>query len=291
MKVTSFTCWIFMLWVLSIAACSKVDLKQINNLNNNQISVVGHGGTGFVSIENSLPINSWESIRKAVEFYQVDGVEVDVQLDADRKVWLFHEEELALTTSCVGCLSDWTKKDLADCRYRKGQGMNAGFTHALVELDSVLNYFSNQTQRVPLFLDVSIFPDCWEVSYDQIIMYYAESLYQSIAQFDAQEWVYIETTDLSLIRELRRMSGDLQLVLTRQPDDQIYDWAKEYQLWGFSFNSDEVGRSDVERAHEAGIRVSLWNVRLRNAAVDAANKSPDFIQTDNIPLLQEILNQ
>ena len=85
-------------------SCEKVDLDGINNLNDNKITLIGHGGIGFESAQNPLPHNSITSLTKAIDAYGVEGVEADIQLSADDKIFMYHDNTLESGTDCGGCV-------------------------------------------------------------------------------------------------------------------------------------------------------------------------------------------
>ncbi|NQX99334.1 MAG: hypothetical protein HRT73_15870, partial [Flavobacteriales bacterium] len=41
-------------------------------MNNGIIYIIGHGGAGFISLDNKLPINSFKSVTKAIEKQNAD---------------------------------------------------------------------------------------------------------------------------------------------------------------------------------------------------------------------------
>ena len=53
--------------------CSKYEI------NKNTVLVLGHGGMGFDNLNGQFAPNSVASISKALDFYDLDGVEVDIQ--------------------------------------------------------------------------------------------------------------------------------------------------------------------------------------------------------------------
>lgn len=270
-------------------SCQKVELNQIQNLNNNQIGVIGHGGSGFISAENSLPPNSWSSITKAIDGYLADGVEVDIQLSLDSVVYLFHDRDMARATNCTGCLSQWSSQKLEACQYRTTQGIHFSTQGDLVLLERLFQL----TQERPgtyLFLNDTFFADCFSLP-TSMLSVYARKLSDLIIRYELTDYVIIESSNIAFIEQLRNYSTTLKIALLGQADDGIFDITSKYELWGVSLNyNEQIPDSFIESCHQRGLRVSLYGIlRLRKDLVDAVNKSPDFIQTDNIPLLQQIL--
>src|SRR5690554_7622221 len=61
-----------------VVSCNKNEF-DINNLNGNKVSAIGHGGMG---IGHSYPMNSFEGILNSLSI-GADGVEIDIQMTKD----------------------------------------------------------------------------------------------------------------------------------------------------------------------------------------------------------------
>jgi len=64
---------------------------------------------------------------------------------------------------------------------------------------------------------------------------------------------------------------------------------KDYNWYGIISYNERVTKNDVNYAHSKGIRMALFAIKTQPDQVNAVNKNPDFILTDNIPQLQQIL--
>ena len=80
-----------------VSSCQKEDFEIIN-LNNNKITVLGHGGMG---IGETYPMNSFESILNCLNL-GADGTEIDVQMTKDGVLVAFHDESLEHSTNISG---------------------------------------------------------------------------------------------------------------------------------------------------------------------------------------------
>ena len=77
-------------------------------------------------------------------------------------------------------------------------------------------------------------------------------------------------------------------LLTAFSEDD-FQFAIEENLFGLTMNNDSATKEMLMQAHEAGLSVALFNTKIQSAHVDAVEKNPDYIITDNILLLQQIL--
>jgi glycerophosphoryl diester phosphodiesterase len=99
--------------LIGFTSCKKKALN-IQNLNNNEITALGHAGMG---IGNVLPMNSFESISRAINM-GADGVEVDVQFSLDEEFVAFHDSYLDNNSNKEGQIYQMLWKDIAKASYR-----------------------------------------------------------------------------------------------------------------------------------------------------------------------------
>ena len=271
-------------------SCQKADLSAIENLSDNQIAIIGHGGSGFPSPEVNIPANSFESVRRAVEGYQADGVEIDIQLSADSVLFLYHDDRLQTLTDCVGCLYQYESSDLEECKYVAGFNQNFN-DHKLVQLDKILAHFDQRIPKPLIFLDIKTSPDCPH-TFDirDFEGSFIKSLKEIFEKYNCQDWVITESADYSLLIKLMSEIPDLKTSYFSIINEQSIDIALENGFYGLSSLSNITNREAVTLAHDSGLFITIGIVKIRRDAIEAINLSPDFIYTDNIPLLQSILH-
>src|SRR5690606_25232953 len=124
--------------------------------NGGRIDVIGHGGAGLRSRSNPLVGNSLASIRRALDGFRTDGVEVDVQLTADGVPVLFHDAVLDGNTNCTGSVRDWALPKLKRCRLENAYS----FGRSKDRIPTLAEALASMAQRVPrpaVYLDVKFF--------------------------------------------------------------------------------------------------------------------------------------
>ncbi len=272
-------------------ACQKADLSAIDNLRENEIGIVGHGGMGFSSAQVNLPSNSLEGIIKAVEGYAVDGVEVDVQLSEDGKLFLYHDSRLQSLTDCIGCLYQKESDELDACKYVSGFNTQHFNTQNLVRLDVIVERFSARTSKPMIFLDLKTSLDCSETFDNSVYeQEYIAALKELFLTYDCKDWVIVESPNLGLLIEIQNEIPDVLISYFTSLNEAEIETASLQNFFGLSANFDEATAKDIRLAHDQGLFITLGILKIRRDAIDMINKSPDFIYTDNIPLLQTILN-
>lgn len=274
-----------------LTQCQKTDLSGVDNLRSNSIGIIGHGGMGFSSPEVNLPANSLGSISKAVQNYQVDGVEVDVQMSADGTLFLYHDQRLQTLTDCLGCLYQWNDEVLEDCHYVRGFDTQRNNEQQLVQLQDALDLVYSLNPRPYIFLDLKTSLDCPNTfEYQDFLTKYQESLINIIEQYSPSDWIIVESSDISILRTLKEKLPEVQLSFFTRIDDMSIELAASEGFYGVSGNFDQVDAPIIKKAHDLGLFVTLGIHQTRNDAIDMIENSPDYIYTDNIPLLQSILN-
>ena len=95
MRLSSLMGVVLLLW-----GCSKV--------NNSTTKIFGHAATGLQNPNAIYHDNSLDAIRYASSLAGCSGVEVDVRMDAQGKLWLFHDELLDDETNLSGSVEEMT---------------------------------------------------------------------------------------------------------------------------------------------------------------------------------------
>ncbi len=275
------------LWFLS---CEKIEPHKIKNLNGNHIGVIGHGGMGFQSFSNQLPHNSFSSVVQTIEKLNADGVEVDVQLSRDGVLMLYHSELLESLTDCFSCVHESYAKDLLKCRYRNDFYANVFTNEKIISLEKVVNRFSQRTIKPLLFLDLKTFLPCeTELTYEEYHQSIVNSLLELIEQYQGEDWIFVESWDVGLLKMLQVKNPSIKLKISNGEPESIYQ-AREHGFYGVVMEYQNITREEVGLAHSMGVRVSLYSPKSRRGIRKAIQKNPDYIQTDNVTLLQQFLN-
>ena len=58
----------------------------------------------------------------------------------------------------------------------------------------------------------------------------------------------------------------------------------------FKNSNKDISKEEVKDAHLNNIQVAVWNTNTEKKNIEAINKNPDFIQTDRVKHLVNILN-
>ena len=281
--------FILALALLPFSGCRKPDLSEIDNLNGGEIDIIGHGGSGFQELgESPVPINSEASILRAVEGYGVNGVEVDVQITADSILVLFHDEHLQNSTDCEGCIQNQSVAEVLQCRYNQTLGSNLIGDEHLVTLEWLIDRYTDAAYQPTLYLDLRGYDFCDDLGVDPGRL--ARTVANLIDQYDAYDWVVVESRSIAILQALRAESSELRTVFDVVATETAVAQALAVEAEGLAFSLSQVNEEVIEEAHDHDLYVLLFGVRSRLSALEAIELSPDGIQTDNIPMLQDLLD-
>ncbi|GEO06582.1 hypothetical protein AAE02nite_42460 [Adhaeribacter aerolatus] len=274
--------------VVILAGCEQVEPASIQNLNNGKILVIGHGGSGFQSYFNPLPANSLASINSAVARLHADGVELDVQLTSDKKLVLYHDEFLQTQTNCSDCISGLTADEVLKCRYNRDVSNRIKEQEPIITLETVLQKFAAYPQKPLIFIDCKLLNTCNPAQTPHPADF-AEAVATLVNKYNAYAWTHVESSSVPLLQALYARDSRLWLSFyTRNPAADIPEAAR-LGIKGITVFNNEITAAQVQEAHRRGLFVTLFGIKSRSGLVNTIRKNPDAIQTDNIPLLINIL--
>jgi len=281
-------CLLFSAAFLLITWQCQPETHQIENLNGNVIGVIGHGGSGLTSLNNPYPENSYTSIVHALFAYDADGVEVDVQLSHDQDLMLYHDLHLESSTSCTGCIFQYTAEELCNCEFHNSNTIGG---EKLIRLSKITQLLRESGSKKMVFLDVRAFPTCDEstMKFGEYQAILAARISEAMNDKVHKELMSAESDNLILLDELKRLQPSAHLFLDCKISDEKIAIAKAHGFFGLVCYNNETSKEDISKAHSQNLRVVLFDVRSRASTIDAISKNPDFIQTDNIPMLQQLL--
>ncbi len=278
-------------FALLLISCFGKDAEQGSTLTGARIQVIGHGGSGFDSIDNFFPANARKSILHGVDILGADGVEVDVQMTKDSVLVLYHDDLLETQTNCAGRIADAFWSEIKDCRFRSNIVFNYDVKETLWTLESLLADFAAREDSPWINLDVGVPLDFdSDLEAGKYFRTLARQLSSLLGQYQAKKWVYVELALLEELQHLQSLDVDLNLVwLVGSIDTDLLALTASENFWGIVVKNKDIDKGLVEEAHRLGLGVILYNVKIRQGTLDAVAKGPDLIETDNIPLLHSVL--
>ncbi len=252
-----------------LTACTPfIDQVHVQNLNANKISLFGHGGLG---IDHLKPYDSKASILACINLGS-DGCEMNIQMTADGKLVSFHDADLNKRTSCEGMIHEITFAKIATCSFSKN--------HPIASIEEILNDIPNLDQQIITF-------DCklYGISDTASQRDFAMEIDAIASQFNLGNRLFVESQDSAFLRIVQQVNPSLPLFIYPQNFENGMEIAEKMTLYGITISVRDISAEQVQQAHDAGLRITLWNTNSRQSNKDALLKSPDYIQTDMMKYL------
>lgn len=243
---------------------------EVQNLNGNKISILGHRGMGA---NYKYPGNSFESIETALNL-GVDGSEIDVQITKDSVLVIFHDKYLNKKTPFQGTIRDYDWAELERCTYRSRYPENI----YIITVDSLFTRLPS-VQDYTFSFDCRIYPRAESMS--AYLRQYVYAIERVVEKHHMENRVLIESGNLQLHQLLKINEVPVHQFVTGRGIMKGIPIAEDLGLYGIGVGS-SVTREEVALAHEKGFRVMTWTPKTRWANERAVKKNPDFIQTDQL---------
>lgn len=274
MNKTSFIVLAF----LVIVSCKKEDIT-IENLNGNKITALGHAGMGYGS---TYPLDSYESILKCLTL-GADGTEFDVQMTRDSVLVAYHDVDLADNTNLSGYVNSFTWDELKNAHFTQTPYLN----YSIASIEQLFSNLENLNQYTFTF-------DCKFHSNNtnvwQLYQTYKDALVNLVEKYHLSDNVCIESHSTDFLDLCNKQNLPYKLFIVHSSFDYALQVALAMNLYGISLPEESVSSEQIKLAHENNIRVAVWGVRTKSDNLDAVNKNPDYIQTDEVKHLIKLLN-
>lgn len=251
----------FFILILFFCSC-----KKRNQL---QVKVFGHAGNGMELQSSIYHDNSKEAIELALSMEGCDGVELDVQLSKDNKLWLYHDLDLSSETIGKGCINSYNSSDLYKVNYRSIH------KESLCSLSDInFQYLKRKT----LFLDLRHYNSCEESEVN------LDSLIKSINEYSILKeeliQVFFVVSNSNWIKPLT-LNGH-QVLASLNSFEEYSSIIDDEYLSGVMIKQKWVSKENVDYLHDLGKKVFIFDIRAPKETRNAIRKGADGIITDDL---------
>ena len=271
-----------LLLLLTLAACTAT-----RPLPNPKLVVLGHAGSGFftpISPFNFRPPSSWLGIQHALKL-GADGVEIDLQLSRDSVVILYHDQQLASSSTGQGCVSQHTAAELTQLRYHGGWPYDWFQKEQPITFDTLLARLSRCPSFPFLHLDLHEDSQCLPPEQQRgqsaaLLRQIARSLARYRVPPGKMLLITQEETTISLARTaLPRVRVGLEIA-----SDEFakgLHLARAQRVHTVVLDADRVTADQAAQAHAAGLAVVVFGGRSGKDIKRVLATQPDEIEVDN----------
>ncbi|MBK8924728.1 MAG: hypothetical protein IPM74_02200 [Crocinitomicaceae bacterium] len=265
--------WRFVLFVpvLIEISCTKQETEDETSM------ILGHAGTSIYPERCPYPPNTFESCRYALDILCAQGIEVDVQLTADKKLILFHDYYLNENSDLTGCIGNFTlfKLELEKVYHT---------AYKFVTLERIVNLCSSRQKY--LMLDIKHYNFCNSslLTPNELNTALAESL--TALNETEKKQVIVNTQYEVLLDSL----SDLALVKcfeTQSPAEGI-QFVKDGRADMLCLPLEYMDAAYAEQMKKDSIPFMLFNVKTPADHKQAIQFNPTFIISDNISFAKKI---
>ena len=244
--------------------CFLISCKKQSHEN---IKVIGHAGMGL-SMQNSIyHDNSFQAVKLALSYQGSNGVEVDVQMDQNGCLWLYHNDMLQDETNGNGCINDNQTIELEKVIYKTIQ------KEKLTKLEQILS-LKDSTQN--LFLDIRYLNACsntlidisvFETSLTKLGITNLKNVHLIIPN---QNWAIQLSKSYSVYYCSDKFDESKQFLVENQ------------QIQGLIIRNKYVSKSQVNQIENMDRKVYLYDIRSPKGNRLSLSKFPTGIITDDI---------
>jgi len=259
--------------LLLISSCAKKP-EQVNK----DIKVFGHGGMGNGS---TLPMNSLESML-ACYHTGAEGNELDIQLTKDSVVIAMHSLELSENTSLKGMVNSLTWAEIAKGYYTE----NPYLKYNIVSLEQVFQSM-NASPDYYFTLDCKRYPSETK-NYDEI---FTEQVFRLIEKYGLKNRVLIESDNERFLQLLQEKDSELKLFIYVGTVAEGIAVCERNGFYGITISTRNASKEEIQQVHERNLKIAIWNTHTKKDNREAVEKNPDFIQTEKVSYLLDLLSK
>ena len=274
---------LYIIAFFACASCSKDPaIFSLDNLNNNAIGCFGHAGMGSRSI---YPVNSFESLESCLN-RGADGTEMDVQVTKDSVLVIYHNQNLSAATSCSGRIKEMNWSEISECKMNS----NLFNTIDVISFDEFISKIPNPHTHT-FTLDCKLWIDDFNADNSAYFKFFARTLINTIDKHNLNQNVFIENPDIGFLLTAKEMRDDLKLFYLAENFEGGLEQTIKWGFYGISMHHTQLTAEQVKTAHNNNLRVTLFGVLSEKENYSAVEKSPDFMQTDDIVYLLKIFGK
>lgn len=122
-----------------------------NRSNNSKIKVWAHRGCSYQHQENTLP-----AFLAACKLQGITGIELDIQLTADKEIIVFHDEKIDRLTVGTGRLCDYTLSELKNLRFKNTEIHADGAEVSIPTMEEVLEQVKPYSEKYGVLINIEL---------------------------------------------------------------------------------------------------------------------------------------
>lgn len=243
---------------LVIVACRQKDRYE-------SVELVAHACSGLLISTTPYHDNSLEAFHYAMALKGIDAIEVDIQLSADGTLWLFHDPELNIETNGNGCISNLNDSYISTLNYSTQE------KEKLVRLKDL----PEELDEKKLILDLRHRNSCTGEQIQDSLVYIALTQVLLEKQWDNVILILGNPSWTELFSTLGYE------IYVNAYDLEYYEDLNAPLAAGPCIRSESITKEEVDKIHQDGKKVIIFDVRSPKGIRKALKKHPDLLMVDD----------
>lgn len=262
-------------FLVLIVSCHKAESFPDKYVEIKPTQVIAHkgGGDDGVYQENTL-----EAIK--LGFQKCDGIEIDIQMNRDNSLWLFHDDFIDICdVNNLGRIATYTDAQL------KEHIQCVGGSYTLTKLEDVFVYHRNNSIVKPISLDIKSWLPSNSSNSTAYVKRFADMVYELISKYNMSSYILVECENAMFLNQLKKRGFAGEIYLTTFGDfEQGMRKAIKAGYAGLSFKNEtrELTTEEIDLLHRKGLKIQVWTLDEPSKIEMAIAKGADFIQTNNL---------
>jgi glycerophosphoryl diester phosphodiesterase len=247
--------------VLILTSCTK-------SQDFSSVKVIGHAATGLKNISSVYHDNSEEALELALSYPGCSGVELDVQLSKDHKLWFCHDLNLEEEIGVLDCIPEMDSESLNQLHYQ---------TLKKEKLFPMEKLKLKQWEGKTLIFDIKHYNACSNEILSSIDFINALNNYQ----IDGIEY-FINLSKNDWLESFYNAGFSRVIMTIHSYSDFVALSSKAEMFVGIMARNSELSAEEVKLIKQEGKLVFLYEVRAAKESRKALSKLPDFLLTDDL---------
>lgn len=139
--------------------------------------------------------------------------------------------------------------------------------------------------------DCKLWIDDFEADNSAYFRFFARTLIRTMDENNLTQNIFIENPMIGFLLAAKEMRPELKLFYLAETYEGGLEQSVKWGFYGISMHNTKLTAEQIKTAHNNNLRVTLFGVLSENENYSAVEKSPDFIQTDDINYLLKIFGK
>lgn len=226
-------------------------------------------------------MDSFESISNCLNL-GMDGSELDVQMTKDSVLVAYHDTDLTGNTTLEGLIHSKNWEELKNTHYTQTLYLK----YRIISLEQLFSHIEN-LHNYKFTFDCKLNPD--NTNSIQFNISYLNALVALIEKHQLENNIYIESQSEDFLSLLKQRKPEYKLFIYPTSFESGVEIALALNITGITISKRDITKEQIKIAHNNNLMVAIWNTLSESDNIEAINKNPDFIQTDEVKNLLKLL--